>query len=275
MSTVGMNARVVSQPSKWAPVYSVASAAWIGQREFQEDTLLHFFDAAKSVGFAVISDGMGGHASGGVASQLVAEEFNEQLTFNLSNLLNVEEHVPQYLKAIAEQANGIVRDAMSEDRDRKGMGSTLTAPVFLFDRMYWISVGDSPFYRIRDGGIEQLNADHSMAAEIDLMIEMGMLSEEKGRVHPSRNCLKSAITGGPIRITDCPESAEQILPNDVLILASDGLKSLTKDEICQVVLENQVLGSEAIADCLIGQIKKLGQENQDNVSIAVIHAGAV
>ena len=258
---------------EWVPRFVAAKDAWIGQRKSQQDALtLRFQD--DGIGFAVLSDGMGGHASGDLASKLVVSEVAGDIEFDFQNLIAGEDHIPDFLTALASQANDLIARTIDQNPDCRGMGATLVAPVFVHDRLYWVSVGDSPFYRIRDGEIRQLNADHSMAAEIDLMVEMELLTPEAGRNHPSRNCLKSAIAGGEIKITDCPEVAETVLPGDVYVLASDGLQSLRDADICRIVTERSGEPAEAIINWLMHGVENADVSDQDNVAIAVVKAVA-
>ena len=259
-------------PSEWTPNFDAAAALWIGNRKLQEDALSFHFQENADIGFIVLSDGMGGHASGEVASSLVVSEVFSEIEFEFPNLLDCQKHIPTLLDALASQANEALRETIEENPDFHGMGATLVSPIFVQGNLFWVSVGDSPFYRIRDGALEQLNADHSMAAEIDLMIQMGMLAPEKGRDHPNRNCLKSAITGEPIKITDCPAAPEKVLPDDIYVIASDGLQSLANDEICSFVWEQRSDAAESIVDGLLSKVKSAGDQHQDNVSVAVVKA---
>ena len=70
------------------------------------------------------------------------------------------------------------------------MGATLIALIFHRDRLHWISVGDSPLWLWRDGTLTRLNEDHSLAPQIDWMVEQGQMAPSRPR-HPDRNCLTS------------------------------------------------------------------------------------
>ncbi len=257
---------------EWTPRFDAAAALWIGDRKLQEDALSFHFQDQADIGFVVLSDGMGGHTSGEVASSLVVSEVFSEIEFEFANLLDCQQHIPKLLHELADQANTALRETIEENSDFFGMGATLVSPIFVQDNLFWVSVGDSPFYRVREGHLEQLNADHSMAAEIDLMVQMGMLEPDKGRDHPNRKCLKSAITGEPIKITDCPAAPEKVLPNDIFIIASDGLQSLANDEICGIAWNLRDDPAEAIVDSLLATVKDANNQNQDNVSVAVVKA---
>ncbi len=79
------------------------------------------------------------------------------------------------------------------------MGATLVAAQLRGDEVRWISVGDSPFYLVDAGRIERLNADHSMAPQIDALVARGMLTAEEAEHHPGRHTL---ARGGDGRAAD-------------------------------------------------------------------------
>ena len=66
-----------------------------------------------------------------------------------------------------------------------GMGATLVAAQVRGDEVRWISVGDSPFFLVSAGKLERLNADHSMAPQIDALVARGMLTAEEAEHHPA------------------------------------------------------------------------------------------
>ncbi len=78
------------------------------------------------------------------------------------------------------------------------MGSTLVAAIVAGDEVRWISVGNSPFYMVSAGRLERLNADHSMAPQIDALVARGVITAEEGAGHPGRHTLREAVMGQPL-----------------------------------------------------------------------------
>lgn len=136
--------------------------------------------------------------------------------------------------------------------------------------LYWISVGDSPLYLFDGEDLHQINEDHSMAPQIDLMAKAGMIDEETARNHPDRNCLTSVLMGAQIPKIDCRESPVNLAPGHILIVSSDGLQFLTNDQIKKVVAEHKKDSSERLASALMSMVQKLDDPDQDNISFAVI-----
>jgi protein phosphatase len=250
--------------------FDVASVLNRGCRDYQEDAIATDFPLGAEFGYAVLSDGMGGHAAGDVASKIVVTEVFSELKFQSSDILKFSENVGKVLKSAAISANECMAAHASSNPDTAGMGATLVAPVFVRDELYWISIGDSPLYLLRDGKLRQLNEDHSLGPHIDYMVRSGMMSEDVGRNHPDRNALTSVLIGEAIERIDCPERPFKLKSGDILIVASDGLQFLSDSQISDIVGGNSDLGSAMIAEMLLDELRDLGDPEQDNVCFSVI-----
>lgn len=250
--------------------FDVASVLNRGAREYQEDALATDFPMGADLGYAVLSDGMGGHAAGDVASKIVVTEVFAELKFQSSDPDHFAENVASILKHAAIVANDCVRAHASNNPDTAGMGATLVAPVFMGDRLFWISIGDSPLFLYRGGRLKQLNEDHSLGPQIDFMVRSGMMTEEVARHHPDRNALTSVLIGEEIERVDCPSEPMQLQEGDVFIVASDGLQFLGNRKISETLGETARAGATAIAEQLLEDIEGLGDPEQDNVSFTVI-----
>ena len=103
----------------------------------------------------VLADGMGGHAGGDVASGLVVEHF-------FKAYINSHANIPEALRNSLNSANEQLANAVVETPELRGMGTTLIGCVIRENLMYWVSVGDSPMWVLRNGALQRINADHSM-----------------------------------------------------------------------------------------------------------------
>ncbi|MCV2880422.1 PP2C family protein-serine/threonine phosphatase [Actibacterium sp. XHP0104] len=262
--------KVRPQRARWTPRYDVSGKLWIGRRARQEDVLKVKFATDPGHAILVLADGMGGHTSGQVASKLVAGNVFGNLKADAPQLLAAEHHLPGYLKSAAERTNDGIRETVAQNPELSGMGSTLVGLVLSQDRLYWVSVGDSPLYRLRKGELTRLNQDHSMAAEIDFMVKNGLISPESGRDHPDRNCLKSAVTGLPMKLVDCPVQPMTVEAGDLYILASDGLQTLPDDRIRDIAWQQRGADAATIAVSLITAVMHENKPDQDNTSVAII-----
>jgi len=90
--------------------------------------------------------------------------------------------------------------------------------------------------------------------------------------HPHRNALRSALTGEPIPQVDLPDQANEIDPEDWIIMGSDGLLTLTESQIVETVDRCSNMGPSAVAEALIAAIEAERRPNQDNATVIVVHA---
>lgn len=248
--------------------YDVATALWQGARPYQEDTLLADFHGGVDRGFAILADGMGGHAAGDLASRLVAIDAASHLKFLMHDGDALEKALHAELTSAIETANGVLKDRMADDTRLHGMGTTFLATVVFEDRLYWASVGDSPLYLWREGVLRQLNEDHSMAPVIDQMAKSGEITQAEAAAHPDRNALTSVLMGRALKAMDIPKMATVLDPGDVLIQASDGLQYLDDKQISEVVSHGG--SSRQIADALMAALHNLDDPAQDNAAIVVL-----
>lgn len=253
--------------------YDVSSVLNRGCRDYQEDAIATDFSLGAEFGYTVLSDGMGGHAAGDVASKIVVTEVFSELKFQSSNIASLAENMGHVLKSAAVSANECMAAHASTNPQTAGMGATLVAPVFIRDRLYWISIGDSPLYLLRNGALRQLNEDHSLGPHIDYMVRSGMMSEDVGRNHPDRSALTSVLIGETIERIDCPERPFQLRDKDILVAASDGLQFLSNSQITEILDQNKGEASTKIAECLLNELRELNDPEQDNICFSVIKVG--
>jgi PPM family protein phosphatase len=215
-----------------------------GARPYQEDSWAVQSLADGSL-VAVIADGMGGHAGGAVASKLVVEAF----------LAAMREGRP--LAEGLQQANAAVRNGAAGDAELTGMGATLVAVTVREDHVSWISVGDSPLYLVVENKLERLNADHSLAPQIDAMVGRGLITAEEAANHPGRHTLREAVMGDPISLVD--EGNRKLAQGATLLLCSDGVESL----------DHAMIAAQAgqPVRTLLGAVLAVGRPHQDNVTV--------
>ena len=249
-----------------------ASALSRGARARQEDALATSFAQGADVGFAVLSDGMGGHAAGDVASRIIVAEIFAELTMRIAGPGHSEADIPKLLQKAANVANECIRARVDAAPDSAGMGGTVIVLVVLGERLYWLSIGDSPLYLFRDGRLTRLNDDHSLAPQIDLMVKEGQIDPEMGRNHPQRNCLTSALFGETIAAIDCPDRPFFLQGGDLVLAASDWLQFLPDEKIEAVLARAKRKHSASIANALMSGVTALGDPEQDNISMVVLKA---
>lgn len=224
-----------------------------GRRTNNEDAIFTRFEAGH-VPVAAVSDGMGGHAAGEVASGICVSVLNEA---TLSSDL-----VPQdvLMDAICE-ANKRVLSAAEADSSKEGMGATMVAAVFYSDHLITANVGDSRLYLFSEGNLRQITYDHSYVQEL---VRMGYLTPEKARVHPRRNLITRCI-GSPSCEPDVFYTRWR--PMDMALLCSDGLSGpLTDEHIARRMTE--ISDIDLLCRQLAEDALKAG--GTDNISLVIV-----
>lgn len=234
-----------------------------GQREYQEDLceiLPTVILPGEQTGILLIlCDGMGGAAGGEEASELVCRSFREAF---ISNELAMHNR----LKFALESAHQIVIKYTENYPQHREMGTTLIAACVTEQKLYWVSVGDSPLWLLRDGQLKRLNADHSMAPVFAKMVEMGELSVEEAASDPKRHALRSLISRGKIKEVDVTDEAFNLQIDDQILLASDGVETLSDEQIVQILSNDKYSNSEHALDNLLLAVEAEEKPEQDNAS---------
>jgi len=247
-----------------SPPIDFSGIEFLGDRDGQEDYfLVEAIQNRKGV-LAILADGMGGHASGEVASQKAVETFNKIYKEYPS------ESIASKLAASLQQSNSEIANSIRSNSTLDGMGCTLVGLHVGPDGLRWISVGDSPLFIFRNGNIIQLNADHSMAPVIEESLKQGKISKEEAANHPHRNALRSAVMGSELTLIDAPVEPFGLIAGDILILASDGIMTLSLREIESVIKEVRNKTSNEISKSLIDAVKAKRRPRQDNTTVIVL-----
>jgi len=248
----------------WQQGINFSGQEIIGDREGQEDySLFRVLKGGKEL-LVVLSDGMGGHTSGEVASRNSVTVFDK--TFNEYP----SDSVPGQLGAALQQANNDLGRLIQKNSSLDGMGCTLIGAHIGSNGLQWISVGDSLLYIFRNGTLDRLNADHSMTPVIEESLKSGKISQEEARNHPSRNALRSAVMGGELPLIDISKSALPLQSGDIIIVASDGLLTLTSAEITQTLKKNNRASAQHLSKLLIEAVSLKRKPRQDNTTIQII-----
>lgn len=189
-------------------------------RKANEDAFLDRPD----LGVWAVADGMGGHAAGDVASQVVVDRL-EQLPADgkLSTLLDAAED------RLFEANRKLLTLAMHEKE--RTIGSTVVALLARGHHVACLWAGDSRLYRIRGRNIEQMMQDHAM---IEDLVASGLITREEAACHPQANRITRAIGAMPGLFLDV--ELFELEPGDIYLLCSDGLyKELSNEEIAKTL----------------------------------------
>ena len=237
-----------------------AGACIQGERLSQED---YFdFDNSKPQDFLMtLADGMGGHQGGAYASHYAIKAFMDSYYVTSGSVV-------KRLWQALQQANCQLALQSQLVQELTGMGCTLVGVVFDGEQLEWISVGDSPLWLYHAGRLQRLNADHSMKPLLQELVECGELTHQEATRHPDRNMLRSALTGTQIELIDYSSMPLKLSPDDRILLASDGIFSLSELEISHILQQN--LSAKQLVKELLEAVEAKQNPSQDNTTILVV-----
>lgn len=243
----------------------VSAGTDVGRRRaHNEDAFVVDADA----GVFVVCDGMGGHASGEVASRMASEALHRALLEHLDAIrdgLVGDAGEPRIacetMRACIEAANREVRELSEASDAHRGMGTTLTAIVIAGERAVVGHVGDSRLYLRRGDSVHQITTDHTILTE---MIRAGRVAPEDAEKVGHLNALTRAVGVYPSVEVDVLEM--DVLPEDVFLLCSDGLHGYFEGFALDTFLEHAA--AESAASDLIDFANKRG--GADNITAVAL-----
>jgi serine/threonine protein phosphatase PrpC len=200
-----------------------------------------------------LADGMGGHAAGEVASQLV-----------IAALAHLDDDEPggdllANLDAAVRAGNSAIAAQVEMEPDLEGMGTTLTAILFAGNRLGLVHIGDSRGYLLRDGELTQITKDDTF---VQTLVDEGRITREEAHSHPQRSLIMRALTGHEVEPT---LSMREVRSGDRYLLCSDGLSDPVSDETILEALK--IPDVTESADRLIELALRGG--GPDNVTVVV------
>ena len=255
--------------TKPAVAFLHASQASQGARARQEDYSSLWQPNALPEGadvyplLAVLADGMGGHVSGQIASQLACDSFIDAFAADSGDV------GPRMARAL-DAANAALSAKIAAEPDHDGMGCTLIATYLDDDGLRWASVGDSALLLFRKGVLHRLNADHSHGAVLDKQAAEGIITKQAAQNDSRRRALRSALTGDRIPLQEIHAQALELDVGDLLIIASDGLLTLNGNEIASITQEFGPTAPESLADTLVASVNGKNLARQDNTTLIVV-----
>ncbi len=245
-------------------------------REHNEDTfLVADLDVAEEIRFGadarplpvpshgllfLVADGMGGAASGEIASSMASDAV---LAVLKEQWLKADTSSPaafaSSLRDATTVANGRIFAFAQENPEHRGMGTTATIAGLVGDTLYVAQVGDSRAYLVRDGVAKQLTKDQSL---MQRLVEAGELTQEQADASDRRNIILQAL--GPEAQITIDLTHQQVRKGDTLIICSDGLSGLVRpDEMARFSSETDDV--RKLCERLVTRANELG--GPDNITV--------
>ncbi|MDD5629368.1 MAG: Stp1/IreP family PP2C-type Ser/Thr phosphatase [Elusimicrobia bacterium] len=225
------------------------------------------FGIDADLGLLVVADGMGGHNSGEVASELVVSTVRDEARRVLGGPASSEpepgDGVPsarcRRLEGFIKTANTLIYGKGRAFPKDAGMGTTVVAVLADGKSLSVAHVGDSRLYLFRGGVLTQLTEDHSLVGD---QLRRGLITPEAAAHSALQNILTRAVGAEPEVLVDVAEHA--VRPGDVLLLATDGLDKMVSDAELARVLARGLSPYEA-ADRLVDMARQAG--GTDNITV--------
>ncbi len=270
------SAEVTEDQTQPALVDVPAGAAAYGEtdvglvREDNQDS----FAVLKHLGLFMVADGMGGAAGGEVASRTTLEQVQKAVedgdtTWPVENTFRGPESGPRRFIAGIHRANRTVHRMSREDWTRRGMGTTFVGLMLLARSAVVAHVGDSRAYRMRDGVLERLTRDHSLANHL---VERGFLRPEDVATYPRRNVITRAV--GTHEAVEVDARIVDVRPGDTFLLCSDGLHGEVPDEAIAEILRQPGLPTTTVGRLIDRAIETGGSDNITAVLVRLPPASA-
>ena len=237
-------------------------------RKHNEDNML----MAPELGLFIVADGLGGHAAGEVASQIVVEtmgrfvadtveqertwpvDYDASLSFNANRL-----------KAAVVLSDRAIAEDIRSNPERETMGSTVVSVLLEGRRATIAHVGDSRAYLLDGQGIRQVTRDHSWVAE---QVANGILTPSEARVHPFRNVITQALGNGAELEVEIQEM--DLGESERMLLCSDGLSGMVPDQQIWDIVHSAGSQQQAV-EALIAAARAAGGE--DNITAILVGTG--
>jgi serine/threonine protein phosphatase PrpC len=220
-------------------------------RKHNEDSLLE----RPEIGLWVVADGMGGHAAGDVASQMIVSALKKvHEGIELNRYINdIEDRLIEVNKKLIDKAN--------ESARKVTIGSTVVVLLAYGKYCVYVWAGDSRLYRLRNGSLRQMTIDHS---QVEMYVERGLITREEAATHPHGNMITRAVGATDDLFLDM--DIQEMQSKDRYMLCSDGLtKHITDFEIEDILGEGT---HEQACKTLIDLTLERGAG--DNVSVIVV-----
>ncbi len=231
-------------------------------RESNEDNGRHIssFPSANGIDrgtLTIVADGMGGHSSGEVASEMAVDMIGRYYYANETS------SAADALSDAIQMASAEIYSAAVEDIALIGMGTTVVALAIQDGVGHAAHVGDSRLYRLRGREMERMTIDHSQVME---MVQRGLISFEEAQNHEDKNIILRAVGTQPTVEVEVSDPFE-VWPGDQFLLCSDGLCDMADDnDILRVWLAGTDIHNTA--ERLVSLAKERGGE--DNITVGIV-----
>ena len=210
-----------------------------------------------------VADGMGGHRGGEIASSIainiIATRFSER------DSVGSKDDAIDWIKNTISEANDAIYEYTDINIESKGMGTTVVLAIYTETMLLFGNIGDSSGYVLKNRKLHKITTDHTL---VNLLVRSGELTEESAKEHPRKNVLMRALGASP----EVEMDIFDVMKDDIdgILLCSDGLTNMLKEEQIAKVLYEDHTGEQKLEKLVI---KCNNRGGTDNISIAYLNKG--
>ena len=228
-------------------------------REINEDNFTVMRGGDHCGSLAVVCDGMGGVAGGEIASRIGCETFfNFPIYRDGIKPFNAGSNRKR-LERLIQLANNNIREFARHHPRYEGMGTTVSALLFLEDKIVVAHVGDSRIYRLRNGKLKRLTKDQTL---LEHLLAAGQIAPEEAFGHPSGHILMQVVGASP-QLKRIHTLVDDLVAGDFYLACSDGLSDFVNDDEIQDLVSVEPF--EQVCENLVGLALQRG--GRDNVTV--------
>lgn len=235
----------------------------VGIKRTNNEDFLFAENLNDNISLFIVADGLGGYASGEVASHMVVEILNDLIKKDIEVLENsVDEEIYAKIKEYISIANNKIYEKQINEPEHKGMGTTIVSVLKIKDVIYYFSIGDSRLYYITENmnDIIQVTIDDTYVNEL---LKTGAITEEEALNHSQKHVLTKAIGV----VENISLTINKLNKNDgYLVLCSDGVTNmLSDDDILDIVKTSSF---KYVANNIVNNANSNG--GVDNITVVVV-----
>jgi len=215
-------------------------------------------------GLAVLADGMGGHRSGEIASDLAVKTVTDYMLSHIDDAAD-DMQTLMSLGTAVELANQVILRESLQSPELRGMGTTIVVTCFRGDRLYYAHVGDSRIYLYQDGKLTPLTKDHSL---VQLMVDQGRFEsvDDAVKAGVGSNMLTRGL--GVEEQVEVDVSDRLIDRDAIYLLCSDGLTGMLSEQHIAEIISKNTTDLDAAVEVLIAESLHAG--GFDNVTAVLL-----
>jgi len=240
--------------------FELAEISLIGAREENQDRMATVVDG--STALIAVFDGMGGHSDGAGAAELARKVLLSRFEAVQHPLLDPLSFLHLALGAAHAAMVAMGSNLPLEQRPR----ATGAVCLVQDSTAWWVHVGDSRIYHLRDGAVLSRTRDHS---HVELLVQEGLISAQQAQSHPMRNYVESCLGGDALLPEMMVGRCVRMRPGDTMLVCSDGFWSNLLDEDIAASIYSGVPLATALQAISEFAVRRAGP-TADNATVAAL-----